>query len=44
MGKTLFVCIVLIGMLHFFTEDINELIVVPIENMMKQVMEMAKNP
>ena len=44
MGKTLFVCIVLIGMLHFFTEDINELIVAPIENMMKQVMEMAKNP
>lgn len=34
----------LIGLLHFFTEDINELIVAPIEKMMKQVMEMAKNP
>ena len=44
MGKTLFVCIVLIGMLHFFTEDINDLIVAPIEDMMRQVMEMAKNP
>ena len=43
-GQTLFICIVLIGLLHFFTEDINELIVAPIERMMKQVMEMAKNP
>lgn len=31
-------------MLHFFTEDINELIVIPIENMMEQVMEIARNP
>ena len=37
-SKTLFVCVVLIGMLHFFTEDINELIVRPIEDMMGQVM------
>ena len=29
-SKTLFICIVLIGLLHFFTEDINELIVAPI--------------
>ena len=43
-AKTVFICIVLIGLLHFFTEDINELIVIPIERMMKQVMEMAKNP
>ena len=43
-GRTIFICIVLIGMLHFFSEDINELIVNPIERMMKQVMEMAKNP
>ena len=43
-SKTLFICIVLIGLLHFFTEDINELIVAPIEMMMKQVLEMAKNP
>ena len=43
-SKTLFICIVLIGMLHFFTEDINELIVRPIEGMMEQVMEIARNP
>jgi hypothetical protein len=35
---------VLIGLLNYFADDINELIVTPIENMMKQVMEMAKNP
>jgi hypothetical protein len=35
---------VLIGLLNYFSEDINELIVTPIEKMMKQVMEMAKNP
>lgn len=43
-GRTIFICIVLIGMLHYFAEDINELIVYPIERMMKQVMDMAKNP
>lgn len=43
-GNTIFICVVLVSMLHFFTEDINELIVTPIEKMMKQVMEMAKNP
>lgn len=43
-GRTTFICIVLIGLLHYFSEDINELIVTPIEKMMKQVMEMAKNP
>ena len=43
-AKTIFICIVLIGLLHFFTDDINELIVAPIEKMMKQVMDMAKNP
>ena len=29
-GNTVFICIVLVSMLHFFTEDINELIVIPI--------------
>lgn len=43
-AKTIFVCIVLLGMLHFFTEDINELIVKPIEDMMENVMEIARNP
>jgi hypothetical protein len=43
-GRTTFICIVLIGLLNYFSEDINELIVNPIEKMMKQVMEMAKNP
>lgn len=44
MAKTLFVCIVLVGMLHFFTEDLNDLIVRPIEEMMNHVMEIARNP
>lgn len=43
-SKTLFVCIVLIGMLHFFTEDLNNLIVQPAEKMMSHVIEIARNP
>lgn len=43
-AKTFFVCVVLMAMLHSFSEDIDELIVNPIEGMMEKVMEMAKNP
>jgi uncharacterized protein YybS (DUF2232 family) len=43
-ARTLFVCIILIVLLHYFSEDINELIVDPIEKMMKKVREMAQNP
>lgn len=44
MARTLFVCIILVILLHYFSEDINELIVEPIEKMMKEVREMAQNP
>ena len=40
----MFVCITLIGMLHFFTDDINKLIVRPSEKMMSHVMAIARNP
>lgn len=34
LGRTVFICILLIGLLHFFNNDIEELIVQPIEKMM----------
>ena len=44
MARTIFICIILIVLLHYFSEDINELIVEPIEKMMNEVREMAQNP
>jgi hypothetical protein len=42
--KTLFVCLVLILLLHLFSSDINTLLVEPIEGMMEKLMQMAKDP
>ncbi len=43
-GKTTFICIILILLLHLFSTDIDELIVIPIEGMMRKLMNMAKDP
>lgn len=37
-GRTIFICIVLILLLHFFNKDIEDLIVHPIEDMMKKLL------
>lgn len=43
-SKTVFVCLVLLLMLHLFSNDIDSLIVEPIEGMMDKLMKMAKDP
>lgn len=37
-------CLVLAVLLHFFTKDSDELIIVPIEGMIQKVKDMANNP
>jgi len=44
MAKTLFVCIVLLVMMGLFANDIDTLLVEPIEGMMEKLMNMAKDP
>jgi len=44
MAKTLFVCLILFVLIHMFSTDIDKYIVEPIENMMKKLMIMAKDP
>lgn len=44
LGRILFVCLVLATLLHFFTKDTDELILVPIEGMIDRVKQMANNP
>lgn len=44
LGRIVFVCIVLATLLHFFTRDTDELIIIPIEGMIERVKEMANNP
>jgi hypothetical protein len=43
-GKTVFICIILTLLLHLFSSDIDELLVIPIEGMMQKLMNMAKDP
>lgn len=44
LGRTFFICFLLIGLLHFFNNDIEELIVQPIEKMMEKLKTMAEDP
>ena len=44
MGKTLFVCLVLLVLMILFSNDIDTLLVEPIEGMMEKLMLMAKDP
>lgn len=44
LARTTFVCLVLIILLHFFNNDLEDLIVHPIEEMMKKLKEMAEDP
>jgi hypothetical protein len=43
-AKTLFICLVLLLLMQLFANDINELLVEPIEGMMEKLMLMAKDP
>lgn len=43
-GRIFFMCFVLAILLHFFTKDSDELIIVPIEGMIQKVKDMANNP
>jgi len=40
-GRTIFICILLVCLLYFFNQDIEELIVQPIEQMMLKLKAMA---
>ena len=44
MGRTVFVCIVLVLAALMFNNDTNNLVLVPIERMMGRVTEIAKDP
>ena len=44
MGKTLFVCLVLLALMALFSNDIDTLLVEPIEGMMEKLMLMARDP
>ena len=44
LGRTVFVCVLLICLLHYFNSDIEELIVHPIEKMMEKLKLMAEDP
>jgi hypothetical protein len=44
LGRTLFVCLLLISLLYFFNQDIEEMIVQPIEEMMEKLKKMAEDP
>jgi hypothetical protein len=43
-GRTVFVCIILSASAIFFSKDANELVLDPIENMLKKVKRIAENP
>lgn len=43
-ARTLFICFLLIVVLYFFNCDIEDLIVKPIEEMMKKLKSMAEDP
>lgn len=44
MAKTLFICLSLLVIMHFFSSTIDTLLVEPIESMMEKLMLMAKDP
>lgn len=44
LGRTLFICLLLICLLYFFNQDIEQLIVQPIELMMQKLKTMAEDP
>lgn len=44
LGRTIFVCLLLISLLYFFNQDIEEMIVQPIEEMMEKLKKMAEDP
>jgi len=44
LGRTFFVCIVLVLGALFFSKDANDLALRPIERMIEKVKQMAKNP
>ena len=44
MGRTVFVCIVLVLAALMFNKDTNNLVLVPIERMIARVTEIAKDP
>ena len=44
MGKTLFICLILLIMMQLFSQNIDTLLVEPIEDMMEKLMLMAKDP
>lgn len=43
-ATTVFICIVLGLLLHYFTKDINDLVIKPIEEMMDKIRTIARNP
>ena len=43
-GRTLFVCLVLSASVIFLSKDATELVLDPIENMLKKVMRISKDP
>lgn len=43
-ATTVFICIVVGLLLHYFTKDINDLVIDPIEKMMGEVKRIAQNP
>lgn len=44
MGKTLFICLILLILMQLFSQNIDTLLVEPIEDMMEKLMLMAKDP
>jgi class 3 adenylate cyclase len=44
MAKTLFICLILLLLMHLFSQSIDSLLVEPIEDMMQKLMLMAKDP
>lgn len=44
MGKTLFICLILLILMQLFSQNIDTLLVEPIEGMMEKLMLMAKDP
>lgn len=44
MGKTLFICLILLILMQLFSQTVDTLLVEPIEGMMEKLMLMAKDP
>lgn len=44
LGKTFFICLILLILMHLFSKSIDSLLVEPIESMMGKLMLMAKDP